>query len=84
MRTISTAAAEVHLRALIEKVNADRVAIEITSREGNAVLLAADEYNSMMETFHVLRSPANAERVLRSITALRAGGGTAHDAEIHE
>ena len=47
---------------LIEKVNNDRVAVEITSRRGNAVLASVDEYAALEETACLLRVPANAKR----------------------
>jgi antitoxin YefM len=35
---------------LIEKVNDDRSAIEITSKRGNAVLMSAEDYAAWQET----------------------------------
>ena len=35
--------------------------------------------SSLLETLHLLRSPANAERLLRSIDEARAGQVTAHE-----
>lgn len=39
----------------------------------SVVMLAEDEYDAMMETLHLLRSPANAARLLRSIEEADAG-----------
>lgn len=61
---------------LIEQVNDDRTAIEITSKRGNAVLISAAEYASLEETAHLLRSPANAAHLLESIAQHRAGKAT--------
>ncbi|WP_218068274.1 type II toxin-antitoxin system Phd/YefM family antitoxin [Candidatus Thiosymbion oneisti] len=33
----------------------------------DVVLLSAEDYNSMQETFHLMRSPANAQRILQSL-----------------
>lgn len=41
----------------------------------DVVLISKDEYNSMQETFHLLRSPKNAERLLKAIEADKAGKG---------
>ena len=51
---------------LIETVNNDRVAVEITSRRGNAVLVSADEYAALEETAYLLRVPANAKDFWRA------------------
>ena len=37
------------------------------------VMLSLAEYESMAETLHLLRSPRNADRLLRSIAAAEAG-----------
>jgi len=34
---------------------------------GDVVLLSAEAYNAMQETFHLMRSPANAQRILQSL-----------------
>ena len=37
------------------------------------VMLSLEQYESMAETLHLLRSPRNADRLLRSIAAAEAG-----------
>jgi antitoxin YefM len=37
--------------------------------------LSEAEYNSMMETLHLLRTPANADALAESIAELEAGRG---------
>jgi len=63
---------------LIEKVNEDRAAIEITSRRGNAVLMSAEDYAAWQETAYLFRSPANARRLLDAIDAVERGELTEH------
>jgi antitoxin YefM len=46
--------------------------VEIVSKAGTAYLVSADQWRSLMETAHLLRSPANAERLLRSIADAEA------------
>lgn len=58
---------------LIEKVNNDRSAIEITSKRGNAVLISADAYAAWQETAYLFRSPANARRLLDAAEAAERG-----------
>ncbi len=71
--SISASEARKHLFPLIEQVNNDRVAVEITSRRGNAVLISAEEYAALEETAYLLRVPANAKRLLESLEQARSG-----------
>jgi antitoxin YefM len=72
MAAINATEARKSLFRLLEQVNADRTAVEITSLHGNAVLLSKVEYDALEETVHLLRAPANAERLLESLTDARA------------
>ena len=71
--SITASEARRNLFPLIEQVNDDRTAVEIVSRHGNAVLLAADEYAALQETAYLLRSPENAQRLLTAYTDALAG-----------
>ena len=51
---------------LIKQVNEDHEAVEIVSKHGNAVLMSADDYAALREGAYLLRSPANARRLLRA------------------
>ncbi len=51
---------------LIKKVNEDHDVAEIVSRHGNAVLLSAEDYAALREVAYLLRSPANARRLLKA------------------
>ena len=67
--------ARANLAALCDAVAATRDAVIIRRRRAEAVaLVAASELSSLMETAHLLRSPKNAERLLRAI--VRAKGHT--------
>ena len=68
-----------NLFPLIEQVNADRTPIEITSKRGDAMLIAMDDYRALEETAHLLRSPANVRRLLESLEQARAGSVQAHE-----
>lgn len=69
---ITASDARGNLVSLIEQVNDARTPIEITSRRGNAVLMSRDDYDALEETAHLLRSPANARRLLESLNQARA------------
>ncbi len=66
MVSITASEARRRLFPLIEEVNNDRIAVEIVSKSGNAYLVAAEEYEALQETVHLLRSPANARRLMES------------------
>lgn len=80
--SITASEARKQLFPLIEQVNSDRVAIEITSRRGNAVLMSAEEFASLQETAYLLRVPANAKRLLESLQ--QAQSGDRHEHELAE
>jgi antitoxin YefM len=70
---MSASEARKRLFPLIEQVNDDQEPVEIISKAGSAFLVSADQWRSLMETAYLLRSPANAERLLRSIADADAG-----------
>ena len=70
---ITASEARKNLFPLIEQVNQDRTPIEITSKRGDAVLMAVDDYRALEETAYLLRSPANVRRLLESLEQARAG-----------
>ena len=70
---MSASQARKRLFPLIEQVNEDQEPVEIVSKAGSAYLVSADQWRSLMETAHLLRSPANAERLMRSIADAGAG-----------
>lgn len=76
---VTASEARKRLFPLIEQVNADRAPIEITSKRGDAVLLSADDYRALEETAYLLRSPANARRLMESLDQARAGNVREHD-----
>jgi antitoxin YefM len=70
---ITATEARKKLFPLIRRVNDDRIAIEIVSNHGRAYLVAADDYESMQETDYLLRSPANAARLVAAAEEVRRG-----------
>ena len=74
MRTITYSEARQHLSETMMKTVEDRAPILITRQNGNdCVLMSLEEYNSLEETAYLLRSPANAKRLMNSIESLRNG-----------
>jgi antitoxin YefM len=64
--SITASEARKELFPLIKRVNDDHDAIEIVSKHGNAVLVSADDYAALREGAYLLRSPANARRLLKA------------------
>ena len=64
--SITASEARKSLFPLIKKVNEDHDAIEIVSKHGNAVLISADDLSALREGAYLLRSPANARRLLKA------------------
>jgi antitoxin YefM len=60
----------------LDSVTDDREEVVIT-RSGHepVVIVSLDDYQSLKETAYLLRSPANARRLLDSIDRLENGGG---------
>jgi len=74
--TISAGEARRDLFPLLKKVNDDHTPVRISSRGGDAVLMSAEDYESWQETVHLLRSPANARRLMEAVARDRAGAAT--------
>lgn len=79
MRACSYSDLRQHLRERLDEVHETRVPMLVTRRNGpDSVIIDKDEYDALMETLHLLRSPANAARLMRSAAAADAGNLTAH------
>ena len=63
-----------NLKSVLDKVVDDANVTIIARRDApDAVVMSLDTYNSIMETAYLLKSPANAQRLARSIRQHRAG-----------
>ena len=78
MRTTSYSELRKNLARTLDQVTADREPVIITRDRGkpSAVLISLEEFASLEETQHLLRSPANAARLQESLAEFEAGGGT--------
>jgi len=70
---IEVRAALPSIRDLIDKAIVDRIAVEIVTDRGNAILGSSAEYASMTETRYLLSTPANAMHLFESIEQVRRG-----------
>lgn len=77
MRSTSYSDLRKNLAARLDEVAADRTPLLITRERGKpaAVLMSLEDFASYEETQHLLKSPRNAERLLKAIGELDAGMG---------
>lgn len=68
------------LKSYLDDVFKNNSPLFVTRTKGeNIVVLSESDYESIMETFYLLRSPKNAERLQRAITQYEQGKGTPRD-----
>jgi len=76
MKAITYTAAREGLASTMDEVCRDRAPVIITrNRDQAVVMMSLDDYQELEETAHLLRSPANAKRLLTAIQALDSGKG---------
>lgn len=74
MRIVSFTEARNGLKSVLDRVVNDVDYTVITRRDAeDAVVMSMDHYNSLMETVHLLKSPANAAHLSRSIEQYNSG-----------
>ncbi|RXZ66565.1 type II toxin-antitoxin system Phd/YefM family antitoxin [Pelagerythrobacter rhizovicinus] len=65
-----------NLKSVMDKVVSDCSEVIVTRRNGEAVVMVSlSEWNSIIETEHLLSSPENARRLRESIAELDRGEG---------
>jgi len=68
------------LKRFLDDVEDNHETLIIKRGTGNgSVLISLDEYNSIMETVHLLSSKANADRLYESIKQIKDGAGITKD-----
>ena len=74
MRIISFSEARNNLKQVIDRVVDDADVAVISRRDSpDAVVMSLETFNSWMETVHLLKTPANAAHLDKSIQQLRKG-----------
>lgn len=80
MRIVNFSDARSNLRTVIDQVVDDADVTVIARRDApDAVLMSFDHYSSLLETVHLLSSPANAAHLAQSIAQARAGHARQRD-----
>jgi antitoxin YefM len=74
MRVINFSDARNQLKQVIYQVVSDCDVAIISRRDSeDAVVMSLNTYNSMMETYHLLKSPANLKHLEKSLAQYRKG-----------
>ena len=80
METLSISDTRANLKAVVDRVVADKAPIAITRQKGEGVvMISQSEWESIEETLYLLQSPANAKRLMEGIARLDAGQGEEHE-----
>lgn len=76
MTAITYTAARENLAQTMDRVCQDHDPVIITRNRSQAVvMLSLEDYESLQETAYLLRSPANARRLIDSVESLNQGKG---------
>lgn len=79
MRVVNFSDARNQLKRVLDQVVDDADYTIITRRDADdAVVMSLDQFNGLMETVHLLKSPANAAHLSKSIEQYHSGRTEAH------
>ncbi len=79
MKVVTFSEARNQLKSVLDQVVDDADYTIITRRDADdAVVMSLDQFNGLMETVHLLKSPANAAHLNKSIQQYRAGKTEEH------
>ena len=74
MRVVNYSEARNSLKAVLDGVAQDHDITIINRRDGaDAVVMSLEHYQSVMETMHLMASPANAAKLAKAIAQDKAG-----------
>jgi len=80
MEIVNFSEARNNFKAVLDRVANDRDCTVIVRRDAeDAVLMSKSHYDSLMETFYLLKSPANAKHLEEAIAEYRQGKVKEHD-----
>jgi antitoxin YefM len=83
MKAITYTAARENLASTMDGVCKDRAPVIITrNRDQAVVMLSLEDFEALQETAYLMRSPANAKRLMESIAAAEGGKVAKHKLDL--
>ena len=80
MRVVSYSDARNRLKSVLDQVAEDSDCTVISRRDAeDAVVMSLDYFNALMETVHLLKSPANATHLAKSIEQYHSAEIESHE-----
>ncbi|MFT5717667.1 MAG: antitoxin YefM [Urechidicola sp.] len=80
MRVVNFSEARNKLKSVLDQVVEDSDYTVISRRDAeDAVVMSLEHFNGLMETVHLLKSPANAAHLTKSINQYRSGKVNNHE-----
>lgn len=80
MRVVNFTEARRHLKNVLDQVSQDADFTIISRRDAeDSVVMSLEQFNGLMETVHLLKTPANAKHLEKSIAEYRSGSTEEHD-----
>lgn len=74
MKVVNFTEARNHLKQVLDQVVVDADYTIISRRDAeDAVVMSLEQFNGLMDTVHLLKSPANAKHLEKSIAQYKAG-----------
>ncbi|VEN75309.1 antitoxin of the YoeB-YefM toxin-antitoxin system [Candidatus Desulfarcum epimagneticum] len=74
MRVVNFSEARNNLKSVLDQISEDMDYTIIHRRDSeDAIVMSLGTFNSFMETFHLLKSPANASHLSKSIEQFKKG-----------
>lgn len=79
MKVVNFSEARNRLKSILDQVVSDADYTIISRRDAeDAVVMSLDQFNGLMETVHLLKSPANVAHLDKSIKQYRSGKAENH------
>ena len=79
MRVVNFTDARNRLKSILDQVVNDADYTVISRRDAeDAVVMSLDQFNGLMETVHLLKSPANAAHIAKSVKQYHDGEVVSH------
>ena len=80
MNTLNYSSLRNNLASVLDQVSDDHTPVIITRQNGKAaVIISLEDFKSYEETFYLMKSPKNAQRLHAAIAEVEAGKAIKHD-----